>query len=88
VFAHSSKFCRSPNPKSDAPFRREVHILGGLDIPGIPRLIESNVAHAADKSYELFLAAEFIVGRRLKDVVADGSMPASSTVELTLKRRA
>jgi serine/threonine protein kinase len=67
-----------------ARFSREVRILGDLAIPGIPRLIESNAAHAADKSYELFLAAEFIVGRRLHEVVSEG-ISGSAAVDLTLK---
>lgn len=52
-----------------------MRVLGDLDVPDIPRLIESNVGHVADKSVELYLAAEFIDGRHLRDVVADGIDP-------------
>jgi|GEM_PF-1303119 len=65
-------------------FCREVRILGGLDVFGIPRLLESNVAQFKDSSYELFFATEFIDGRRLTDVVSSG-LSAIAAVELSLK---
>ena len=65
-------------------FYREVRILANLKVPGIPRLIESNVAHHADELYKLFLAAEFVYGRRLNDIVSSTDMPARDAVTLTL----
>jgi serine/threonine protein kinase len=65
-------------------FYREVRILANLKIPGIPRLIESNVAHHADESYKLFLAAEFVDGRRLSDIVSSTDIPVRHAVTLTL----
>jgi len=68
-----------------ARFGREVRILSGFAIPGIPRLFESNVLHRDDPSYELFLATEFIDGQRLTDVVSGSDMTGREAVELTLK---
>jgi serine/threonine protein kinase len=65
-------------------FAREVAILGSLQKPGIPRLIESNVGHAGEDDYELYLAAEFIEGGTLRDIGTTG-VSARTAVETTLK---
>lgn len=61
---------------------REVQALLNLNIPGVPRIIESNAHHFADKSYELFLAAEFVDGESLSAAVGADTITPEMALQI------
>jgi serine/threonine protein kinase len=65
-------------------FWREAAILSGLEIVGVPRLVETNAVQYADKDYNLYLVTDLIKGEKLSEFVSE-EFSARQAVEMTIQ---
>ena len=66
-------------------FYREAVVLAMLGGSGLPRLTETNAARYSDKTYNLYLAMEFVKGEDLSEYVSEEAFSSLEAVELTIE---
>jgi serine/threonine protein kinase len=66
-------------------FYREAVALAMLGGSGLPKLIETNATRYSDKTYNLYLAMEFVKGEDLTEYVSEEAFSSREAVELTIE---
>src|SRR5579871_4515194 len=71
---------KQTDPERRTRMYQEIVSIQRLDIPGVPKLIETNAHHFRDFKYRLYAAMEFIDGTTLTDLVPGNRVSADAAV--------
>ena len=80
----AKKLRRQGDDDRRALFFNEVEAMRALDHRGVPKLVETNAAQHHDRSVELFLVTEAILGTDLEQAVQSGAVNFIDAVRVTL----